>query len=197
MLSTRRSAQLGLLAAILILISSIGVLVVQARQGAKVTAPTAPLFTLTDCDGRVVNLEDMRGHVVVLLFTHTDCATSRAYTARWNALADKYASSGVRVLAVNSHGESPDKIARHTRETGQNFWTLRDETGEVARTYGAKVSPYCVVIGPLGRLRYAGAFDNNLDERLASEHWCEDAVQALLAGEHPPVSLTQAFGGPM
>ena len=85
---------------------------------------------------------------------------------RWR---DDYAARGVRVLAINSN--DADRYPRDSFEAmkdrvAREQWTipyLHDDTQEVAREYGAKVTPDVFVLDAEGRLRYRGAPDADYD----------------------------------
>jgi hypothetical protein len=59
---------------------------------------------------------------------------------------------------------------------------LHDATQEVAREYGAKVTPDVFVLDAQGRLRYRGAPDADYDNPRERAEWLRDALDAVLAG---------------
>jgi hypothetical protein len=59
---------------------------------------------------------------------------------------------------------------------------LHDATQEVAREYGAKVTPDVFVLDAESRLRYRGAPDGDYDKPGERAEWLRDALDAVLAG---------------
>ena len=59
---------------------------------------------------------------------------------------------------------------------------LHDATQEVAREYGAKVTPDVFVLDAQGRLRYRGAPDADYDKPQERASWLRDAIDEVLAG---------------
>ena len=70
------------------------------------------------------------------------------------------------------------------------FPSLRAETQEVAAAYGAERTPEIFLFDENGRLRSHGAPDDSYEEAQASVPYLRDAVEAVLAGEEPPVQDT-------
>jgi len=69
-----------------------------------VVGKAAPAFSLPDADGKMHNLADYKGKIVVLEWTNPDCPfVVRHYKAKtMTNLADKYKGKDVVWLAVNS-----------------------------------------------------------------------------------------------
>jgi hypothetical protein len=65
---------------------------------------------------------------------------------------------------------------------------LYDESQEVARSFGAAVTPDVYVINADGVLVYHGAPDEDQDEPKLNAHWIRAALDDVLAGR--PVGLT-------
>ncbi len=98
----------------------------------------APDFTLSDQDGSLVALKDLRGKTVVLYFypkADTPGCTTQACSVRDHS--DAYAAHDAVVLGV-----SPDPVARvkafHDKHA-MNFTLLADADHAVAEQYGAWV----------------------------------------------------------
>jgi hypothetical protein len=71
---------------------------------------------------------------------------------------------------------------------------LHDGTQEVARAYGAKVTPDVFVLDAERRLRYRGAPDSDYDDPAADARWLRDALDAVLAGSEPARAETKPVG---
>ena len=80
------------------------------------------------------------------------------------------------------------------QERGLPFPYLHDETQEVATAYGAERTPEVFLFDADLKLRYHGAPDDNYDETQASVPYLRNALDAVLAGEAPPVAETPPVG---
>lgn len=162
-------------------------------------------FKLKNIDNNMVSLadyKDAKGFIIV--FTCNHCPFSKKYESRINALDAKYKTKGYPVIAINpndevSHPEdSFEKMQERAREKKFTFPYLRDESQEVATTYGAAKTPHVYVLQKRGNeyfVRYVGAIDDNSDsEADVKEKYVEKAVDNLLTGKLPEPSLTKAIG---
>jgi hypothetical protein len=71
---------------------------------------------------------------------------------------------------------------------------LYDETQEVAREYGAKVTPDVFVVDAEGKLRYRGAPDSDYAEPGQGGAWLRAALDAVLEGRDPDPAETAPVG---
>jgi hypothetical protein len=71
---------------------------------------------------------------------------------------------------------------------------LHDERQQVARSYDAKTTPDVFVLDSERRLQYRGAPDSDYDDPNANAQWLRDALDAVLAGDSPPVAETKPVG---
>jgi hypothetical protein len=123
----------------------------------------------------------------------------------------------VGVVAINSNDETnyPEDsfahmVERH-RELGYTFPYLRDADQVVARDYGAQCTPQFFVFDQDLRLAYQGRFDDDPNPKgqavqalggtpaaaqqgKVTQHYLQEAVDALLAGRKPPRESTWAIG---
>src|SRR5687768_4693163 len=101
MLSVRRRAQLGLLAAFVVLAASVAALLLVPRHSRPLAVAdvgtVAPDFALRDLDGQGITLSALRGQAVVLYFGSARTAATSAYDDRINQLARRY-SANARVM---------------------------------------------------------------------------------------------------
>jgi peroxiredoxin len=201
MFSSARVAQFGLVAAAAVFLTCLAILGGRAAERASHEARLAPDFSLVSVDGQRYSLSAMRGQVVVLMFTSTQCPCSNDYLQRLAGFGRRYEKdSRVRVLMIDTDARADDLLAIQRLRvqcsiTGQVFPTLIDNRRTTAHAYKVLRTPTVCVIDSSGELRYQGAFDDNRDERLAGNHYCEDAVADLLQGQTPRTEFTQAFGG--
>jgi len=205
MVSPRRSAQIGLFAAVAFLLAGLTVLFIGSKyrsgQMMLLAGKSVPAVRFSDLAGHSVDLASMEGQVTVLYFTSTRCPISNAYAARVYELAGKFAAQGdVRFLAVHrvdglNDEASIREIRAQTAVLGQPFPTLLDPHGEAAQAMDVSGTPTFCVLGTHGKLRYAGPFDDNRDAKRVKIHHVEDVVNLLvqrsklnIASATPPAS---------
>ncbi len=162
----------------------------------------APAFTLTDTDGKKVNLADFAGKVVVLEWFNPDCPIIMQHHktgTTFNDLHKEFADKGVVFLAINSTAKGKlGSGLEHNKEAKAEFKLpyplLLDESGDVGRLYGAKKTPHCFVIDKNGTLAYDGAIDNNTEDKAKAKNYVANAVNQLLRGETVTETKTKPYG---
>lgn len=162
----------------------------------------APDFSLPGTDGEVYSLSsfaDAKGLVVV--FTCNHCPYAKASWPLLIELAASYKKKGVAFVAINPNDEvayPEDNFATMQKRVAEwkiNFPYLRDESQEVAKSYGAQCTPDIYLFDIDRKLYYRGRINDNWqapDE--AEEHNLEDAIDSLLAGENPPEDQPASMG---
>jgi peroxiredoxin len=168
----------------------------QLEPGAK-----APPFTLKGIDGKTHSLDELKGErSTVVVFTCNHCPFAQAYEDRLISLAKSLADKGVRFVAINANDPavSPDdsfeKMADRAKEKGFPYPYLFDATQEVAKAYGAQVTPHVFVFDSGGVLRYRGRVDDNAKTGQVTSPDLKNALEAVLAGKPVPTAATTAFG---
>jgi peroxiredoxin len=147
----------------------------------------APTFTLADTGGSPTPLHDGDGAATVVVFTCNHCPYALAWHDRLQTVARDYRARGVRTLQINANDAERyprDSLAAMTARVNAGEFVgpyLHDTTQEVARAWGAAVTPDVYVLDGEGRLAYHGAPDaDHADESLAAE-WLRDALDDVLA----------------
>ena len=199
MISVRRRAQLGLLAAVAVLVAGMATLLVKPRYSRPVAVAdvgtVAPDFALEDVDGRTITLSAHRGQAVVLFFGSVDCPRTAAYDGRIERLAKAYehdARVAFLALDVTPRADAIDRrLLRHDpKVAARAFPTLLDDRGAVASRYSATATPTFVVIDPHGVVRYRGPFDDSADLAFATQAFCPEALGDVLG---TPTSAVAGF----
>lgn len=162
-------------------------------------------FSLKNIDGKPVSLKDFKdakGYIVI--FTCNHCPYAIAYEDRIIALNKKYAPLGYPVVAINpndvkrSPADSYELMIVRAREKNFDFPYLYDITQETASMYGATKTPHVYVLkheNDKQLVKYIGAIDNNTEDgSLATSHFVEEAVDALLNGKDVTTTETKAIG---
>lgn len=163
-------------------------------------------FKLKSTSGEMVSMsdyEDAKGFIVV--FTCNTCPYAKLYEQRIIDLDQKFSSKGFPVLAINPNDitkqpdDSMEKMAARAKDKNYTFPYLRDDSQEVARTFGASKTPHVYVLNKEanGKLKveFIGAIDDSpRDASDVEKTYVEDAVNALLSGKKPTVKEEKAIG---
>ncbi len=160
----------------------------------------APPFTLPDTDGRPTRLREGDSAATVVVFTCNHCPYALAWHDRLQAVARDYDGRGVRTLQINPNDaeryprDSPEAMKARVDEGEFAGPYLHDATQEVARAWGATVTPDVYVLDGDGRLAYHGAPDAaHGDESLAAQ-WLREALDDVLAGQPVTRAETRPMG---
>jgi peroxiredoxin len=158
----------------------------------------APAFTLPDTEGAEHTL-DGAGQPVVVVFTCNHCPYALAWHERIADAARDYADR-VRFLAINSNDaaryprDSYEAMQKRVREEDWPLPYLHDESQEVAREWGAKVTPDVFVIDSEGAVRYRGAPDADYGDPAQKAEWLRAALDAVLEARAPDPAETEPVG---
>ena len=154
----------------------------------------APDFKAIGVDGKEYSLASlMDAKATVIAFTCNRCPVAVAYEDRFIEFQKKYASKDVKFVAINVNStEDLKAMKERAEEKGLNYPYVYDESGDSARAFGAKVTPHLFVLDAKGALAYQGSFDDK--QRDPTINYIEQAVDAVLAGTKPEVTMTKAFG---
>jgi len=160
-----------------------------------------PSFELPGVDGADHSLDDYRDAKLLALVQYCNhCPYVLAWEGRLMALAGDYADRGVRVVAVNSNDaarypeDSFERMKERAEELDFPFDYLFDASQTLARALGAERTPEVFLFDEERRLRYHGAIDDSRDEAAVATSYLREAVDALLAGDQPPVTETESVG---
>ena len=162
-----------------------------------------PDFTLPGVDGHTYTLSDLvnSNQAVAVIFSCNHCPYVRAWEGRMKQIQRDYQAKNVVLVAVNANDTTkyPDddfeRMKQRAQQEGFNFLYLRDDSQEVARAYGGSHPPHVFLLDGQGVLQYRGAIDDNHDDPDAVQHtYLRDALDALLAGQAPETTTSQAVG---
>jgi len=166
-----------------------------------ISSSALSFYDLLGVDGQRHSLYDLDDRsIVVLVFSSNRCPTAKAYTARMNALAERYAQAGVALIAINSNDphlypdESYERMIETAAEQGYQFAYLFDEGQQVARAYGPTRTFEVFALDRDRRLRYHGRFDDARLEGRVTTPDLANAIDDLLAGRPVRVAETRPFG---
>ncbi len=157
---------------------------------------------LKNVDGRALSIRDTAGEKgTLVIFTCNSCPWVKAWQERIVALGNSYSERGIGVIAINANDpgrnaeDGFDVMQQRAQELGMRFPYVMDETSEVAKAFGARVTPEAFLFDAEGRLVYHGTIDDNAkDPSAVTQHFLRDALEALLAGREIAQKETKALG---
>jgi peroxiredoxin len=122
----------------------------------------APAISLTTLQGEKLELNALRGQVVLVNFWATSCTTC---VKEMPALAEtyrKYAAQGYATVAIAMDYDTPGYIAAYALRNDLPFKVVHDADGRAAQAFGdIRLTPTTFLIDKQGRIvkRYLGAPD--------------------------------------
>lgn len=154
---------------------------------------SAPPFSLPGVDGRTHAIGDFAtSKFLLVVFWCNHCPYVQAWEGRMIDIGQRYAAQGVATVLINANDERayPDdrmeRMVQRARDKHYPFPYLRDESQDVARAYGALVTPHPMLFGPDRRLIYQGRIDDNHQNAEAvTSRDLESALDAALGGRTP------------
>ncbi len=161
---------------------------------------TAPEWkSLPGTDDKQHSLSDLsEAKAVVAIFTCNSCPVAVAYEDRLIALANEYKDKDVEFVAINVNNDESNGLAamkERAEEKGFPFAYLYDSSQQIARDYGATVTPHAFLINQQRKVVYAGAIDDNQrDPTAVKEQYLRAAIDATLAEQEPQVATMKPVG---
>jgi len=161
----------------------------------------APSVGLPDTDGRTHAIDPSAAPATVVVFTCNHCPYALAWHDRLAAVARDYRERGVRAYAINSN--DAERYPRDSYEAMQQRvcadggWPmpyLHDESQDVARAFGARVTPDVFVLDRDGRVVYRGAPDPDYGDPALDAQWLRAALDDTLAGRPVGRAETEPVG---
>jgi len=150
--------------------------------------PAAPAFSLTDLNGRKLELADYKGKVVLLDFWATWCGPCRIEIPGFVQLQERYRAQGLAVIGI-SLDDGPEPVREFYREYKMNYPVAMGDQ-KVSELFGGILGlPTTFIIGRDGRVysKHVGAtdisvFEEEIKELLAAEGGEEAAEFKPAAG---------------
>ncbi len=159
-------------------------------------------FKLPGIDGKIYTLDSFKDKkVLVIMFICVHCPYVKAVEDRLIKLCEEFKDRGVQFVGICSNDaenypeDSFENMKKHAQEKGYNFPYLRDESQEVAKSYGAVCTPDIYVYDENRELVYHGRIDDNWqDESKVTRRDLRDAIVALLEGRKPSKEQYPSMG---
>jgi peroxiredoxin len=159
---------------------------------------SAPDFSLTDSEGKIVSLGSLRGaKALVIVFMCNHCPYVKHIAPELSRVSKEYQAKGVVFVGINSNDaqaypdDSAEMMKIEAERQGYGFPYLFDATQEVAKAYRAACTPDFFVFDANQKLVYRGQLDDSrpkTDRPLTGKD-LREALESLLAGK--PVSSIQ------
>jgi peroxiredoxin len=168
------------------------------KPSGEIGSPAPAWENLAGTDDQQHSLKDLAdAKAVAVVFTCNTCPVAIDYEDRLIELANEYKDKGVAFVAINVNNNEQNKLpAMQTRaeEKGFTFAYLYDPSQQIARDYGATVTPHAYLLDEQRTIVYEGAIDDNKDASAATQHYLREAIDATLAGQPPATASTEQFG---
>ncbi len=151
----------------------------------------APDFELPGADGAVHHLARYleRFQAVGVVFMCNHCPYVKLYVERLKQIQMDFADQGFTLIGINPNdaNQFPDDSFENMKAFVQryqvNFPYLRDETQDVAQSFGAQKTPHLFLLNRDGVLCYSGKIDDNPNQPDAVQiHYLRDAIAQVLSG---------------
>jgi peroxiredoxin len=177
--------------------------------GAAAVNPGAPApgFTAPDISGRMVNLGQYAGQIVILEWTNNGCPFVQKHydSANMQTLQRRYTREGSIWLTIASSAPGEEGyVTPAAAKADLARWQaaptdyLLDPDGMVGHLYDARATPHMVVIDRGGRIAYMGAIDDTPSTRLAdvktAKNYLVAALDEIATGRPVTVASTRAYG---
>lgn len=177
-----------------------------ANGGVQVGQP-APAFSVRDTNGKTVSLADLKGKTVVLEWSNHECPfVKKHYTGNnMQTLQKKWTAQNVVWLTIVSSpaGEQgyvdAAQANKLTAERGAApSSVLLDPKSQIARAYGAQVTPHMYIISGDGKLAYAGGIDDKpstrIDDLASAKNYVDAALSEIAQGKAVSVATSRPYG---
>ncbi|MBS0187643.1 MAG: redoxin domain-containing protein [Planctomycetes bacterium] len=175
----------------------------KATESAAKVGSVAPPFTLTDTDGKQVNLSDFTGKIVVIQWFNPGCPFVKKHYENgantFNDLNKKYSDKGVVFIAINSGAAGKEGAGKDANASAKKDWKidysiLLDESGKVGKLYGATRTPEMFIVNKDGTIAYHGAIDDDPSKNVGKTNYVAKALDEILAGKPVTTSQTKPYG---
>ena len=161
----------------------------------------APNFDLPATDGKTYKLSDFTEPYLVVFFTCNHCPYVIGSDDETRKTALRYASAGVRFVAINSNSKNTyiedDFNHMVSRMNENNFpWIyLYDDTQEIAKKYGALRTPHFYVFDKGRKLVYTGrGVDSPRDSSRITINDLDRVLNELTSGRDITIEITNPIG---
>jgi peroxiredoxin len=145
--------------------AALGILVVVVALGAYFIVAqksSAPSISLTTLQGEKLEMNALRGKVVLVNFWATSCTTCIKEMPALIETHHKYAPQGYETLAIAMDYDTPGFISAYALKTNLPFKVAHDADGAAAKAFGdIRLTPTTFLVDKQGNIvkRYLGEPD--------------------------------------
>lgn len=131
----------------------VALLVVAALAYAMLSKPDAPAVTFVTLDGRPIQLDSLRGKVVLVNFWATTCPGCIKEMPGMIETYNQYKAKGFEIIAVAMSYDPPSYVVNFTQTRQLPFPVALDVKGEFAQAFGnVQLTPTSFIIGKKGQI---------------------------------------------
>ena len=125
----------------------------------------APVFVKNDLDGKLVNLSEFEGSVVVINFWFTGCKPCVMEIPELNKVVNKYKNKNVKFVAITF--DANEVVKKFLKEHPFNYRII-PAAQNIIQSYGVAVFPTHVIIGKDGKVARSIIGGMNIKEELSA-----------------------------
>jgi len=153
-------------------------------------------FTITNYDGIVYTLSEVRdAKAVVIMFWSTECPYVQPFNDRINEFVKMYQDKGIVFWGINSNTTEPvERVKSHANENKYIFPILKDENNIVADLFEATRTPEVFVLDNSRKILYHGRIEDNSHRDKVTSYDLRNALDEILSGKEVTVKSTKSFG---
>ena len=113
----------------------------------------APLFSLTDINGKIWSLEELKGKVVLVNFWATWCPTCKGEKFSLQKLSNMIRDKSNFLILTILYNDAPRRAVQYMKQNNLRLTLLLDSKQEVSKMYGLTGVPETYIIDKKGVLR--------------------------------------------
>jgi peroxiredoxin/Ca2+-binding EF-hand superfamily protein len=122
----------------------------------------APNFLGTDKDGNKVNVDELKGKIVIASFWVSWCKQCKDGLGILENLQNKVGSEILKVVAIGSKQDSKRLFKKYKNQLSDfNLTLTHDSRGVISKNYGVKKAPHLFIIGKDGKIIF---MDSNYNQ---------------------------------
>ena len=158
------------------------------------------VIEVADLNGTRLDIFPREHAATVFLFARTDCPISNRYAPTVRELEQAFSIRDVAFYMVYiDPTQSPEEIKAHQQAYRYPCSSVRDDTHQLVKQMGVRVTPEAAVLDRSGRVVYRGRIDDRFVDfgktrQVPTRNDLQIAIQEVLAGRAVQVPATKAIG---